>query len=109
MEHEGDERRSFLKKCLLGVESSIYIGKLGNKECNEALELIKAGKNKAKEIEVSMVIVVADTGGNLVAQQRIDNSLLVSINVVLNKVYSAVAVKVPTDDLGRCSGVSTYG
>jgi uncharacterized protein GlcG (DUF336 family) len=64
-----------------------------------ALELIAAAQEKAKEIGVPMVIAVVDTGGNLVAQHRMDDALLVSIDISLNKAYTAVAVKLPTHEL----------
>jgi uncharacterized protein GlcG (DUF336 family) len=68
-----------------------------------ALELIAAVRKKAKEISVPMVIAVVDVGGNLIAQQRMDNALLVSIDISLNKAYTAVAVKMPTHELASAS------
>jgi uncharacterized protein GlcG (DUF336 family) len=64
-----------------------------------ALDLIAAARAKAREIGVPMVIAVVDAGGNLVAQQRMDDALLVSIDISLNKAYTAVAVKLPTHEL----------
>jgi uncharacterized protein GlcG (DUF336 family) len=66
-----------------------------------ALALIDAAKAKAKEIGVPMVIAVVDAGGNLVALQRMDQALLVSLDIAANKAYSAVAVKVPTHVLAE--------
>ena len=76
-----------------------------------ALPMIKAAEAKAKEIGVPMVITVLDGGGNMVAQHRMDDALLVSVEVSLNKAYSAVAVKLPTDTLGELSqpGAMLYG
>ena len=76
-----------------------------------ALKLIEAAKAKAKEIGVPMVIAVVDGGGNLVAQQRMDGALLVSIDISLNKAYTAVAVKIPTNDLAGVtqSGQALFG
>jgi uncharacterized protein GlcG (DUF336 family) len=71
-----------------------------------SLELISAAKEKAKEIDVPMVIAVVDAGGNLIAQQRMDDALLVSIDISLNKAYTAVAVRMPTHEL---AGVSQSG
>ena len=68
-----------------------------------ALELITEVRKKAKEIGVPMVIAVVDAGGNLIAQHRMDNALLVSIDISLNKAYTAVAVKMPTHDLASAS------
>ena len=71
-----------------------------------ALELISAAKEKAKEIDVPMVIAIVDGGGNLIAQQRMDDALLVSIDISLNKAYTSVAVRMPTHEL---AGVSQSG
>jgi len=66
-----------------------------------ALELIAASKEKAREINVPMVIAVVDGGGNLLALQRMDQALLVSIDIAVNKAYTAVAIKIPTHELAK--------
>ena len=77
-----------------------------NINLDQALTVIEATRNKAKEIGVPMVIAIVDAGGNLVAQQRMDDALLVSIDIALNKAYTAVAVKIATGDL---AGVTQSG
>ena len=76
-----------------------------------ALELIAAAREKSKEIGVPMVIAVVDAGGNLVAQQRMDEALLASIDISRNKAYTAVAVKIPTHELATVSqsGQTLFG
>jgi uncharacterized protein GlcG (DUF336 family) len=76
-----------------------------------ALELIACARKKAEEIGVPMVIAVVDAGGNTIAVQRMDNALLVSINIATNKAYTAVAVKVPTHELAKAAqpGGPLYG
>jgi len=66
-----------------------------------ALEMIHAAKEKAGEIGVPMVIAITDAGGNLVALQRMDQALLVSLDVATNKAYTAVALKLPTHELSQ--------
>ncbi len=66
-----------------------------------ALEIIHAAKEKASEIGVPVVIAIADASGNLVAFQRMDQALLVSIDVAINKAYTAVALKLPTHELSQ--------
>ncbi len=61
--------------------------------------LIEAAKTKAAEIGVPMVIAVVDSGGHLVALERMDGALLVSIDIATNKAYTAVAVKMATHQL----------
>ena len=67
------------------------------------MEVISAARKKAEEIGVPMVIAVVDSGGNLVAQQRMDGALLVSIDISLNKAYTSVAVKMATHELAPAS------
>lgn len=64
-----------------------------------ALRLTDAARRKAEEIGVPMVIAVVDAGGNPVAQHRMDDALLVSVSISLNKAYTAVALKMPTHEL----------
>jgi len=66
-----------------------------------ALNLIAAARGKAKEIGVPMVIAVVDAGGNLVALQRMDEALLVSLDIAVNKAYTAAAIKVATHELAK--------
>jgi len=70
---------------------------------DEALKLITAARNQAKKIGVPMVIAVVDAGGNLVAQQRMDGALLVSVDISRNKAYTAVAIKIPTHELAEAA------
>ena len=65
-----------------------------------ALELVAAAQKKAQEINVPMVVAVVDAGGNPVAFQRMDGALLVSIDIAINKAYTAAAVKLSTHELG---------
>ena len=82
-----------------------------NINLDQALNLIAGAKAKAEEIGVPMVIAVVDGGGNLVAQQRMDGALMVSIDISRNKAYTAVAVKLPTHELAAVSqsGQALFG
>ncbi len=70
-----------------------------------ALKMIEAAEAKAEEIEVPMVITVLDEGGNLIAQHRMDDAIFASVDISLNKAYSAVSTKMPTHVLGEASQV----
>lgn len=78
------------------------------KECNtmlnKAKKMMAAAEEKALEIGVPMVIAVVDNGGNLVAQHRMDGSLLASISLALDKAYTGVALKTPTHEVGEVVG-----
>ena len=69
-------------------------------QLDQALTMIAAARKEARNINVPMVIAVVDGGGHLIAQQRMDEALLVSVDIALNKAYTAVVVKMATDELG---------
>lgn len=71
---------------------------------SKAKIMIEAAEQKALEIGVPMVIAVVDMGGNLVAQHRMDGSLLASISISLDKAYTAVALKMPTNEAAAVAG-----
>ena len=69
----------------------------------QALEVIEAAKAKAMEIAHPMVIAVCDSGGNLLALERMDEALLVSVDISINKAYTSVFLKNTTENLGKAS------
>lgn len=64
-----------------------------------AKELAKAVERKAEEIKVPIVFSVVDEGGNTILHHRMDDALLVSIELAPNKAYTSVALKTPTHNL----------
>ena len=64
-----------------------------------AKKLAEFAEEKAKEIKVPIVISIVDDGGNIILIHRMENSLLASIDLSLNKAYTAVSLKMPTDKL----------
>ena len=61
--------------------------------------MVKAAMNKAEEIKVPMVITVMDMDGNVVLFHRMEGSLLASMEISQNKAYTAVALKMPSEDV----------
>jgi len=62
-----------------------------------------AAEKKAAEIGQPMNIAVADGGGNLVAHVRMDNAWLGSIDISINKAFTARAFDITTKDLAAHS------
>lgn len=76
-----------------------------------AKDLIQAAEKKANEINNPMVITIANSEGNLIAQHRMDGAWLASVNISRNKAYTAAALETPTHELAEPSepGNSLYG
>lgn len=69
----------------------------------DARRVIVAAEKKAKEIGQPMNIAVADEGGNLVAHVRMDNAWIGSIDISINKAFTARAFDISTKDLAAHS------
>ncbi|UPM44903.1 GlcG/HbpS family heme-binding protein [Halocatena salina] len=76
-----------------------------------AKELIEAAEQKADEIDNPMVITVANSEGNLIAQHRMDGGWLASVSISKNKAYTSAALEMATHELAEPSepGNSLYG
>ena len=86
-------------------------GKLSGFGLEAAKQLACAAEKKAKEMGVPVVFSCVDAGGNTMLIHRMDDSFQGSIDISLNKAYTANAFHAPTDALGRESqpGGSLYG
>ena len=61
-----------------------------------AKKMLDAAEKEAEEQGVPMVIAIADAGGNLLALRRMDNAMLMSIQIAMDKAYAVVVGKLPT-------------
>ncbi|MGA7329977.1 MAG: heme-binding protein [Rhodomicrobium sp.] len=77
----------------------------------EARRIIAAAEAKAQEIGQPMNIAVVDAGGNLVSHVRMDGAWIGSIDISINKAFTARAFDISTADLGKESqpGKQFYG
>ena len=65
----------------------------------DARRIIAAAEKKAAEIGQPMNIAVADAGANLVAHVRMDGAWIGSIDISINKAFTARAFDISTRDL----------
>jgi uncharacterized protein GlcG (DUF336 family) len=77
----------------------------------DARRIIAAGEHKAIEMGIPYNIAVADAGGGLVAHVRMDGAWLGSVDIAINKAWTARAFDASTDDLSRItqSGQQGFG
>lgn len=76
-----------------------------------ATSIIEAAEQRAEEISNPMVITIVNQEANLVAQHRMDDAWLASVDISRNKAFSAASLKMPTHELAEPSqpGESLYG
>ncbi len=69
----------------------------------DARRIIAAAEKKAEEIGQPMNIAVVDQGGNLIAHVRMDNAWMGSVDIAINKAWTARAFDIETKALAELS------
>src|ERR1700729_2265480 len=77
----------------------------------DARRIIAAGERKANELGIPYNIAVADAGGGLVAHVRMEGAWLGSVDIAINKAWTARAFDMSTEDLSHLaqSGQQGFG
>ena len=75
----------------------------------EARRLIAAGERKAIEMNIPYNIAVADAGGGLVAHVRMDGAWLGSVDIAINKAWTARAFDMSTEELSHFAQCGQQG
>ena len=77
----------------------------------DARRVTAAAEESAREIGQPQNIAVVDAGGNLVSHVRMDGAWIGSVDIAINKAYTARAFDLPTADLAANSqpGGQFYG
>jgi uncharacterized protein GlcG (DUF336 family) len=70
---------------------------------DDARRLIAAGERKAAELKIPYNLAVVDAGGALVAHARMDDAWIGSIDIAINKAWTARAFDLPTEQLAKWS------
>ncbi len=80
-------------------------------DIDDAHSIIAAARAKATELDVQVCIAVSDESGNLIAFERMNNTKPTSVNLAIDKSFTAAGVKKGTDALGEVSqpGKPAYG
>ena len=64
-------------------------------------KMMDAAINKAIDIGIDMDIAIVDDGGHLMLFTRMDNAKITSINVSIDKAFTAAAARKATLDYGK--------
>ena len=75
---------------------------------DKALTMIQAGHAKALELDIAVSVSVVDEGGRLIALGRMDRCRPMSVDISINKAYTAASFQVPTSDLSGVAGQSWF-
>jgi len=72
-------------------------------DINDAHILIASARAEAQNIGVAMCISVADESGNLIAFERMDGGKIPSVNISMDKSFTAAGIRKGTHELGEAN------
>ena len=80
-------------------------------DIEDANRLIAGARAKAIEIAVPMCVAITDESGNLIAFERMNGGKITSINLAIDKSFTAVGIQKGTDVLGEVNqpGMPAHG
>lgn len=108
--HQQKELRALVTKMV-----KERLEKKGLKEMSFDLKTAKAmaelAQEKALEMNVPIVFSAVDRGGNLLLLHRMEQAILASLDISMNKAYTAIAFRKPTAQLAQAAlpGGELYG
>lgn len=70
----------------------------------QALQLVHAAHAEAESIDIAVTAVVVDEGGRLVALGRMDTARPITVDIAMNKAYTAASFQQATDELQSVAG-----
>jgi uncharacterized protein GlcG (DUF336 family) len=74
----------------------------------KAMQLIQAAHAEAESIDLAVTAVVVDEGGRLVALGRMDRARPISVDIAMNKAYTAASFQQSTAELASVAGQSWF-
>lgn len=80
-------------------------------DLEDARRIIAAAEKKAQQIGQAMIVAIADGGGHLVAHVRMEGAWIGSVNIAINKAFTARAFDISSRELAATSqrGQPFYG
>lgn len=66
-----------------------------------AKRMVLAGEKKAKELGKDFVFTVVNAEGNLILQEKMDNAILISVEVSFKKAYTSASLRAATADMAE--------
>lgn len=71
---------------------------------DKAIEIVRAAHNEAAQLDIAVTAVVVDQSGRMIAVGRMDRARPITVEIALNKAYTAASFQQPTKEL---SGVAS--
>jgi uncharacterized protein GlcG (DUF336 family) len=74
----------------------------------KALQMIRTAHAQAAQLDIAVTAVVVDESGRLVALGRMDGARPITVDMAMNKAYTAASFQQPTQQLSSVAGQTWF-
>jgi uncharacterized protein GlcG (DUF336 family) len=75
---------------------------------DKAIQMVRAAHSQAITLNIAITAVVVDESGRMVALGRMDRARPITVDLALNKAYTAASFQQPTSELAGVAGQSWF-
>jgi uncharacterized protein GlcG (DUF336 family) len=74
----------------------------------KAIQMVRNAHSQAAQLDIAVTAVVVDQSGRMIALGRMDKARPITVDIALNKAYTAASFQQPTKDLASVAGQSWF-
>jgi uncharacterized protein GlcG (DUF336 family) len=74
----------------------------------KAIEMVRKAHAQATQSDIAVTAVVVDQSGRMIALGRMDKARPITVEIALNKAYTAASFQQPTKDLSGVAGQTWF-
>jgi uncharacterized protein GlcG (DUF336 family) len=74
----------------------------------KALQMVRSAHTQAAQFDIAVTAVVVDQSGRMIALGRMDKARPITVEIALNKAYTAASFQQPTKELAAVAGQSWF-
>ena len=74
----------------------------------KAIQMVRSAHTQAAQLDIAVTAVVVDQSGRMIALGRMDKARPITVEIALNKAYTAASFQQPTKDLAGVAGQSWF-
>ena len=74
----------------------------------KALQMVRAAHAHAAQLDITVTAVVVDESGRMVALGRMDRARPITVEMAMNKAYTAASFQQPTEELAGLAGQTWF-
>jgi len=75
---------------------------------DKAIQLVQTAHTQAAQMGITVTAVVVDEAGRVIAMGRMDKARPVTVDMAMNKAYTAASFQQPTEELAGVAGPTRF-